>query len=170
MKTHSYRKKLIKKTSTFKKRNSDEIYHIGKPVNWNSKKTVYLIECNQCWKQYTGSSKTKFRYRANNYKSTHRKFKNKKQVPKEAVKQKLFHEHFCSDDHNGIQDWVITLIEQVDNEKFLRQRELFWIYKSYVLPKWLKPERDLCSLLITRILFNQFSDCEDIYIFMYIYH
>ena len=72
---------------------------------------VYLIECIQCCKQCTGSSKTKFRYRANNYKSTHRKFKNKKQVPKEALKRKIFHEHFCSDDHNGIQDWVITLIE-----------------------------------------------------------
>ena len=45
------------------------------------------------------------------------------------LKQKLFHEHFCSDDHNGIQDWVITLIEQVDDEKFLRQRELFWAHK-----------------------------------------
>ena len=70
--------KLMKKTSTFKKRNSDEIYHIHKPLNCNSKNTVYLIECNHCWKQYTGSYKTKFRYKANNYKSTHRKFKNKK--------------------------------------------------------------------------------------------
>ena len=66
-------------------------------------KTVYLIECNQCWKQYTGSPKTTFYYRANNYKSAHRKFKNKKQVPKEALKQKLLHKHFCSNDHNGIQ-------------------------------------------------------------------
>ena len=94
-------------------------------LNCNSKNTVFLIEYIQCWKQYTGSSKTKFCYRANNYKSTHRKFKNKKQVLKEALKQKVFHEHFCSDDQSGIQDWVITLIEQVDDEKFLRQRELF---------------------------------------------
>ena len=69
-----------------------------------------------------------FRYKANNYKGTHRKFKNRKQVPKEALKQKLSDKHFCSDDHNGIQDWVITLIEQVDHEKFLRQRELFWAH------------------------------------------
>ena len=55
--------------------------------------------------------------------------KTKKQVPKEALKQKVFHEHFCSDGHNGIQDWIITLIEQVDDEKFLRQRELFWAHK-----------------------------------------
>ena len=101
----------MKKTSTFKKRNSEEIYHIHKPLNCNSKNTVYLIERNHCWKQHTGSSKTKFRYKADNYKSTHPKFKNKKQVPKEALKQKEFHEHFCWDDHNGIQDWGMTLTE-----------------------------------------------------------
>ena len=66
---------------------------------------------------------------ANNYKSTHRKFKNKKQVAKEALKQKIYHEGFCSYDHSGIQDWVITLIEQVDDEIFLRQWELFWAHK-----------------------------------------
>ena len=59
--------KVMKKASTFKKRNSDEIYHIHKPFNCNSKNTVYLIECNQCWKQYTVTSKTKFRYRDNNF-------------------------------------------------------------------------------------------------------
>ena len=81
----------MKKISTFKKWNSDEIYHIHEPLNCNSKNAVYLIEYNQCWKQYTGSSKIKFRYRANNYKSTHDKFKNKKQVLKVALKQKIFH-------------------------------------------------------------------------------
>ena len=53
----------------------------------------------------------------------------KNKFPKEALKQKVFHEHFCSDDHNGIQGWIITLIEQVDDEKFLRQREFFWAHK-----------------------------------------
>ena len=62
-----------------------------KPLNCNFKNTIYLTECNQSWKQCTGSSKTKFLYRANNCKSTHRNFKNKK-VPKEALKQKIFHE------------------------------------------------------------------------------
>ena len=114
--------KVLKKTSTFKKRNSDQIYHNHKPLNSSSKNTVYLVECNQCWKQYTGSSKTKLRYRVNNYKSTHRKLKNKKQVPKRALKERRFHEYFHSDDQNGTQDWVITLIEQVDDEKFIRQR------------------------------------------------
>ena len=36
----------------------------------------------------------------------------------------------------------------------------------YVLPKWLEPERVLCSLLFTRSPFNRFSHCEDIFIFM----
>ena len=49
----------------------------------------------------------RIRYRANNYKNTHRKFK----VPKEALRQKVFHKHFCSDGHRGIQDWLITLME-----------------------------------------------------------
>ena len=95
--------KLMKKASTFKKRSSDDTYHIRQALNCKSKNAVYLIECNQCWKQYTGSSKTKFRYRANNYKSTDRKFKNQKRVPKEALKQKVFCEHFDSVGNNGIQ-------------------------------------------------------------------
>ena len=92
----------------------------------NSKSTVYLIECNPYWKQYTGSSKNKLNYSVNNHEFTYRKFKNKKQVPKEALKQKVFHENVCSDRHNGVQDWVITSIEQADDEQFLRQRRLFW--------------------------------------------
>ena len=39
----------------------------------------------------------------------------------------------------------------------------------YVLPKWLKPQRELCRLLITRVPFNRPSHSEDIFIFMYIY-
>ena len=41
----------------------------------------------------------------------------------------IFHEHFCADDHNGIQDKIITLIEQVDDEKCFRQRKRFWVHK-----------------------------------------
>ena len=43
---------------------------------------VYLKECKICGEQYTGSTKAKFRSRANNYKSTQRKFGNKEAVPK----------------------------------------------------------------------------------------
>ena len=78
---------------------------------------VYLIECRVCGKQYTGSTKTKFRSKTNSYKSTQRKFMRKKEVPKtKALKQKRFHEH------TGIKDWVINLIDKVDTLKELRKK------------------------------------------------
>ena len=43
---------------------------------------VYLIEREIFDEQYTGSTKKKFRSRANNYQSTQRKFVNKEAVPK----------------------------------------------------------------------------------------
>ena len=97
----------MKDTCTFKSKHLNEVHTINKKYNCNSKMTVYLIECDE---QYTGSTKTKFRSRANNYKSIQRKFVNKETVLKQALKQKRFHEHYCSDRHNGIEDWVITLI------------------------------------------------------------
>ena len=38
----------------------------------------------------------------------------------------MFQEHFCSDDYNDVQDWVINLIEHLDDKTFLRQGQLFW--------------------------------------------
>ena len=86
---------------------------------------VYLIECQICGEQYTGSTKTKFRSRANNYKSKQRKFVNKKPVPKQALKQKRSHENYWSDRHNGIEDRVITLINIADTLKELKTKELY---------------------------------------------
>ena len=54
---------------------------------------------------------------------------NKEAVPKQALKQKRFHEHYCSDRHNGIEDWVITLIDSADTLKELRRKELYWMHK-----------------------------------------
>ena len=85
----------------------------------------------KCSTQYTGRSKIKFYYRANNYKSIHRKVRDKRLFPKEALQQKIFHELFPLVDHNSIQDWVIILIKQVDDEKLLGQRELFSA-KNYI--------------------------------------
>ena len=76
----------IKDTCTFKSKHLDEIHKINKNYNCNSKLAVYLIEFKICGEQYTGSAKTKFRFRANNYKSTQRKFMNKEAVPKQALK------------------------------------------------------------------------------------
>ena len=119
----------MKDTCTFKSKHLNEVHKINKKYNYNSKMAVYLIECEICGEQHTGSTKTKFTSRANNYKSTQRKFVNKEAVPKQALKQKRFHEHYCSDRHNGIQDWVITLIDSADTLTELRKKELYWMFK-----------------------------------------
>ena len=54
---------------------------------------------------------------------------NKEAVPKQTLKQKHFHEHYCSDIHNGVEDWVITLIDSADTLKELRTKELYLMYK-----------------------------------------
>ena len=104
---------------------------------------VYLIECKIWGEQYTGSTKTKFRSRANKYKSTQRKFMNKEAVPKQALKQKRFHEHYCSDRHNGIEGWVINLIDTAETLKELRRKELYWMYRLKPYVPYGLNERDI---------------------------
>ena len=58
------------------------------------------------------------------------------------------------------------MIEQVDDKKFPGQRGHFGV--RYVLPKWFKPQKNLSTLLTTRVLVNWFSVCEDTFVFMYI--
>ena len=67
--------KLMKRTSTFKERNSYEIYHIYKQFNCNSYQYILQNVIN------VGNNTRQFQNHVS-YKSTHRKFKNKKQVPK----------------------------------------------------------------------------------------
>ena len=96
----------------------------------------------RCGEQYTESTKTKFRSKANNYKSTQRKFINKEALPKQALKQERFYEHYCSDRHNGIEDWVITLIDSADTLKELRREELYWMSKLKTYALYNLYERD----------------------------
>ena len=44
-----------------------------------------------------------------------------KEVPKQTLKQKRFHDHYCTESHTGIEDWVITLIDRADTFKELRK-------------------------------------------------
>ena len=129
----------MKDTCTFKSKHLNETHKIKKKYNCNSKMAVYLIECEICGEQYTGSTETKFRSRANNYKSTQRKFLNKEAVPKQALKQKHFHVHYSSDRHNDIQDWVITIVVL----KELRNKELYWMYKLKTYAPYGLNERDV---------------------------
>ena len=75
----------MKDTCTFKSKHLNEVHKINKKYNCNSKMAVYLIECEICGEQYTGSTKTKFRPRENNYKSMQKSFVNKGTVPKQAL-------------------------------------------------------------------------------------
>ena len=47
----------MKDTCTFKSKHLNEVHKINKKYNCNSKMAVYLIECEICGEQYTGSSK-----------------------------------------------------------------------------------------------------------------
>ena len=71
----------MKNTSTFKSKHSNGVYQIKKNFNYNSEMMLYLIESRVCRKQYNGSAVTKFRARANNYKSMHFKAKRIVLVP-----------------------------------------------------------------------------------------
>ena len=126
--------KSVNDTSYFNRRDTDETFNILKgPLDSNSNHVIYLFECKQCQYRfpYVGSTKTKFRSRINNYKSTHRKFRKKYVekdltvlIKKSELKQKLFHQYYCSEGHQGIEKWSVTLIDQVEDK---RKKELYWI-------------------------------------------
>ena len=106
--------KSVNDTSHYKRRHTDKTFSMLKgPLEYNSNHAIYLFECNQCQYRfpYVGRTKTKFRYRINNYKSTRRKFRNKYveknlviAIKKSELKQKLSKEHYCSEGHQGIED------------------------------------------------------------------
>ena len=69
-----------KDTTKFKKAESEENFDILKgPLDCNWNNLIYLFECKKCQLKflYVGSTVEKFRFRFNNYKSTHRKFRKK---------------------------------------------------------------------------------------------
>ena len=39
----------------------------------------------------------------------------------------MFHEHYCSEGHQGIENWSVTLIDQAEDLDSLRKKELYWI-------------------------------------------
>ena len=79
--------KSVNDTSHFKRRDTNDMFNILKgPLDWNSNHVIYSFECKQCQHRFpfVGSTKTKFSYRINNYKSTQRKFR-KKYVEKDLA-------------------------------------------------------------------------------------
>ena len=123
----------MKTTSTFKSKDSNEVYQLKKKFNCNTKIIVYLIKCRICGKQYNGSTVTKFGARASNYKSMHRNFRKEQILSNQASNQKRFHEHYLHNDHNRICDWKITTIDHAETVKSLRQKELYWYHKLKIM-------------------------------------
>ena len=133
----------MKNTSTFKSKHSNEVYQMKKNFYCNSKMVVYLIECRVYGKQYNGSTLTKFRARANNYKSMHCNFRKEQILSNQARSQKLFHEHYLQNDHNGIYGWEITIIDNAETVKSFRQKELYWYHKLKTYAPFVLNERDV---------------------------
>ena len=57
------------------------------------------------------------------------------EIKKSDLKQNVFHERvkinvfYCSDGHDGVANWCVALINQVEDKKELRKKELYWINK-----------------------------------------
>ena len=105
-------------------------------LNCNSKKVVYLFDCDICTAKspHTGNTKNKFRLRVNNYNRAHTKKNRKKYfekgesivIKKEELKQRMFHLYHCSENHLGIENWRLTIIDKVEQELQLRRKDLYW--------------------------------------------
>ena len=68
---------------------------------------------------------TKVYARAKNYKRIHRNFRKEKILSNQARDHKRSHEHYMQNDHNGISDLEITIIDHAVMVKLLRQKELY---------------------------------------------
>ena len=114
----------IRTTTTFITEVCGVIFKIQSgPLNCDLEKVLYLLKFKVCGEApYVGKAKTKFRYRFNSCKSKHRAFrKGKRKIP-----LKFFPDHYCLDDHLGIDDWDFTLFGQCETHQQLKERETFW--------------------------------------------
>ncbi len=130
-------------TKSFCNRDKSLRYDIRRgPHTCDTPNVVYLLECGTCGIQYVGSSKPAFRARINNYKSQHRRYLKLRDegtlgLGKGMIQQAL-HAHFAQADHNGISDFVFTLIDSATDNVQARISESFWQYELDVFePKGL---------------------------------
>ena len=114
--------KYISETESFADKKGERIFQIRSgDLDCNSKNVVYLAECRSCRMQYVGSTSTKFRARFNNYKSAYRNYN-----LGHSISQTSFHAHFAAENHQGMQDWKFTLIDQAADMDSVRRKESFW--------------------------------------------
>ena len=123
--------KYIDESSYFKSSHDDQRYSINYNLNCNSSNVVYLITCKKCSLQYVGSTITKFRFRFNNHKSRIRRHEMLGRPEKEA--DDLLYRHFCSEGHSGLSDIQLQLIDRVNGEEQLQEKEGQWAYRLKTL-------------------------------------
>ena len=103
-------------------------FKINLYFNCNSKCLIYLFSCKLCRKQSVGSTTDKFRYRGNNYMNSQRKAERG-----EDHMQKYLHNHFISQDHDGLLNNVeVNFIDETDPSDPERGEE-FWRTKLRTL-------------------------------------
>ena len=49
--------------------------------------------------------------------------------PGKVIAQAALFEHFCAEDHHGMEDWSFNIIDPADALKRVKKREWFWQYK-----------------------------------------
>ena len=81
-----------------------------------------------CGKQYVGSTTDKFRFQWNNYKNCQRKAERG-----EDHMQKYLHDHFLSEDHDGLLNNVYIIFIDKTDPSDPERREEFWRTKLRTL-------------------------------------
>ena len=114
-------------------------YYINFNLNCNSSFAVYLISCSRCGVQYVGSTITKFRMRFNNHKSRINKHASLSMASR--AKDDKIYQHFHSENHCGLEDVSVMLIDKCNTEHSLRGNEAQWAYRlNTISPKGLNVE------------------------------
>ena len=108
-------------------------YTINHRLDCNSRNVVYLINCKVCGLQYVGSTTTKFRLRLNNHKGRLRAHSKMSAANKD--KDDTFYKHFHSDEHHGLPDIEVHLIDKVNAKDNLLAKEGQWLGISTSLSK-----------------------------------
>ena len=106
---------------------TEKRYSINYSLNCNSCNVIYLITCGKCGLQYVGSTTTKFRLRFNNHKA--RLKKHEKLSAAERERDDMLYRHFWTEGHSGLRDLKVQLIDRVNGEDQLRDKEGQWAYR-----------------------------------------
>ena len=117
----------LKTGDSFISKRTGKKYSINFDLNCNSTNVVYLLSCKLCGVQYVGSTTTRFRLRFNNHKSRIRA--HARLSVNDKSKDDLIYQHFHGPAHSGINDLHIQLIDRVNDEKDLLDREGQWAYR-----------------------------------------